>query len=62
MFYIINGFHGFHVLAGVVYLLVIVSLNGRYTAQNHDGVTMAGLYWHFVDLLWVLIFSTLYIF
>ncbi len=62
MFYIITGFHGFHVLAGVVYLLVIVLLNGRYTAQNHDGVTMAGLYWHFVDLLWVLIFSTLYIF
>ena len=61
MFYIITGFHGFHVLAGVVYLIVILSLPGRFTAQNYDGIKMAGLYWHFVDLFWVLIFSMIYI-
>ncbi|BAS25965.1 cytochrome c oxidase subunit 3 [Limnochorda pilosa] len=59
-FFVITGFHGFHVLAGVVYLTTVTyrTLQGRFGA---DGVESAGLYWHFVDLVWVFIFTFLYL-
>ena len=59
-FFVITGFHGSHVLTGVI-ILVIVALRsaaGRSTAQ---GVELAGLYWHFVDLVWVFIFTLFYL-
>ncbi|NLG69099.1 MAG: cytochrome oxidase subunit III [Firmicutes bacterium] len=59
-FFLITGFHGRHVTAGVVYLTTVVlrALRRRYTA---DGVEVAGLYWHFVDLVWVFIFTLMYL-
>lgn len=59
-FFLITGFHGLHVSAGVIYLATVVRRVriGRYTA---DGVETAGLYWHFVDLVWVFIFTLLYL-
>ena len=59
-FFVITGFHGLHVTAGVIYLTTVLvrSLRRRYTA---DGVEVAGLYWHFVDLVWVFIFTLLYL-
>ncbi|WP_324667489.1 cytochrome c oxidase subunit 3 [Geochorda subterranea] len=59
-FFVITGFHGLHVTAGVVYLTTVVlrALRRRYTA---DGVEVAGLYWHFVDLVWVFIFTLMYL-
>ncbi|WP_324717811.1 cytochrome c oxidase subunit 3 [Carboxydochorda subterranea] len=59
-FFVITGFHGLHVTAGVVYLATVLarSARRRYTA---DGVEVAGLYWHFVDLVWVFIFTLLYL-
>jgi len=63
-FYVMTGFHGFHVVVGVIWLICVwfCALNGRYTAKNHLGVELAGLYWHFVDLVWVLLFTIVYLF
>jgi cytochrome c oxidase subunit 3 len=59
-FFLLTGFHGTHVLTGVIVLLTtaIRSATGRSTAE---GVEMAGLYWHFVDLVWVFIFTLFYL-
>ena len=63
-FFMITGFHGLHVSAGVIYLLVVAIrlLRGRYErAGSYQIVEIAGLYWHFVDLVWVFIFTLLYL-
>ncbi|AXA90127.1 heme-copper oxidase subunit III family protein [Massilia sp. YMA4] len=63
-FFMITGFHGMHVTAGVIYLLVVARrvLAGRYESTgNYDIVEIAGLYWHFVDLVWVFIFALFYL-
>lgn len=63
-FFMITGFHGLHVSAGVIYLLVIATrvLRGRYEhSGNYQIVEIAGLYWHFVDLVWVFIFALFYL-
>jgi len=59
-FFVLTGFHGSHVLSGLVILTItlIRSLQGKTPAQ---GVEMAGLYWHFVDLVWVFIFTLFYL-
>jgi cytochrome c oxidase subunit 3 len=63
-FFMITGFHGLHVTGGVIYLLWVVRnvLRGDYDkADNYDIVEIAGLYWHFVDLVWVFIFAFFYL-
>ncbi|MDK3026407.1 heme-copper oxidase subunit III family protein [Cupriavidus taiwanensis] len=63
-FFMITGFHGLHVSCGVIYLLVVATrvLRGRYEAAgNYQIVEIAGLYWHFVDLVWVFIFALFYL-
>jgi cytochrome c oxidase subunit 3 len=63
-FFMITGFHGFHVTCGVIYLLVIARRVhvGRYESSgNYQTVEIAGLYWHFVDLVWVFIFALFYL-
>jgi cytochrome c oxidase subunit 3 len=63
-FFLITGFHGLHVTAGVIYLSIIARrvLRGAYEARgNYDIVEIAGLYWHFVDLVWVFIFALFYL-
>jgi cytochrome c oxidase subunit 3 len=63
-FFMITGFHGLHVSCGVIYLLVVATkvLRGRYEASgNYQIVEIAGLYWHFVDLVWVFIFALFYL-
>jgi cytochrome c oxidase subunit 3 len=62
-FFAITGFHGLHVTCGVIYLLVILAQarKGIYTAQNYQRVEVAGLYWHFVDLVWILVFTFVYL-
>ena len=59
-FFVITGFHGFHVFSGVVYLLgqTLKVARGRFSSV---GVEVAGLYWHFVDLVWVFIFTFMYL-
>jgi cytochrome c oxidase subunit 3 len=62
-FFMITGFHGLHVSAGVIYL-VIVALKvwrGDYERKGYEIVEITGLYWHFVDLVWVFIFAFFYL-
>jgi cytochrome c oxidase subunit 3 len=64
VFFMITGFHGMHVSAGVIYLLVIANRvrRGDYDKSgNYVTVEIAGLYWHFVDLVWVFIFAFFYL-
>ncbi|WP_256079700.1 heme-copper oxidase subunit III family protein [Massilia sp. YIM B04103] len=62
-FFMITGFHGLHVTAGVIYLSIVALrvLRGRYEQVGYDIVEIAGLYWHFVDLVWVFIFALFYL-
>ena len=63
-FFMITGFHGLHVSAGVIMLLIIASkvLRGHYDRRgDYSAVEIAGLYWHFVDLVWVFIFAFFYL-
>ena len=62
-FFMITGFHGLHVSAGVVYLLIIARRihKGKYDNTNYEIVEILGLYWHFVDLVWVFIFALFYL-
>ena len=62
-FYVMTGFHGAHVSIGVLCLIFVYvqSLRGVYTADNHEGVEVIGLYWHFVDLVWILLFTIVYL-
>jgi cytochrome c oxidase subunit III len=62
-FFILTGFHGMHVTGGVIYLLslLIRSLRGAYSAEYAYPIEIAGLYWHFVDLVWILIFTFVYL-
>jgi len=63
-FFMITGFHGLHVSIGVVYLTIVAKrvLDGRYDRLNdYQMVEVAGLYWHFVDLVWIFIFAFFYL-
>ena len=65
LFFFITGFHGFHVFSGVVFLLIILInvLSGIYVARRNGNemVEKIGLYWHFVDLVWVFVFLVFYL-
>ena len=62
-YYTLTGFHGAHVFGGVLMLGVILyrGMSGQFSAKHHDAVEAVSLYWHFVDVVWILLFSILYI-
>lgn len=62
-FFVLTGFHGMHVTGGVIYLLSIQmrAYMGKYPPEQAYHVEIAGLYWHFVDLVWILIFTFVYL-
>jgi len=62
-FYIITGFHGLHVTGGVIYLTVILATISRIDDMryNYTIAEIAGLYWHFVDLVWIMVFTFVYL-
>ena len=62
-FYAMTGFHGLHVTAGVIWLICVwlATLFGKIKRENYMKVELAGLYWHFVDLVWVLLFTIVYL-
>ena len=66
LFFFITGFHGFHVLSGVAFLLIIMInvMSGVYASRKngYEMVEKIGLYWHFVDLVWVFVFLVFYLF
>ena len=62
-FYTLTGFHGAHVTLGVLAMIwvTIRAFRGRYTRGSHTGVETMGLYWHFVDLVWIILFTIVYL-
>jgi heme/copper-type cytochrome/quinol oxidase subunit 3 len=62
-FFILTGFHGAHVTVGILMLLTLFgqSLVGRLTVENALRVELVGLYWHFVDIVWIVIFTVVYL-
>ncbi len=62
-FYTMTGFHGFHVSMGVICMIFVTwkAFKGKYTATDHRGVEVIGLYWHFVDLVWIILFTIVYL-
>jgi len=61
-YFTLTGFHGAHVFGGVLMLGVVLyrGMSGQFSAKHHDAVEAASLYWHFVDIVWILLFSILY--
>jgi cytochrome c oxidase subunit 3 len=62
-FFMITGFHGMHVLGGVIYLSVILAAISRIRdlERSYMITEIAGLYWHFVDLVWIMVFTFVYL-
>ena len=63
-FYVLTGFHGLHVLFGLVLILGVLwrsRRQGHYSSEHHFGIEAAELYWHFVDVIWVILFILLYL-
>jgi len=62
-FFTLTGFHGAHVFAGVIWISFVLTraFRGGVTQENHMAVELVGLYWHFVDLVWIIIFTVVYL-
>jgi heme/copper-type cytochrome/quinol oxidase subunit 3 len=62
-FFVLTGFHGAHVTVGVLMLMVLfgMSLAGRLPTTQSERVELVGLYWHFVDIVWIVIFTVVYL-
>lgn len=62
-FYLVTGFHGLHVLTGVIYLTCeyFNARKGNYDHGNYNRLEILGLFWHFVDLVWILVFTFVYL-
>ncbi|HVE68185.1 MAG TPA: cytochrome c oxidase subunit 3 [Solirubrobacteraceae bacterium] len=63
IFYGLTGLHGAHVFIGLLLLgmVTIRAFRGHFSAQSHRGVEIPGIYWHFVDVMWIVVYSTIYI-
>ena len=62
-FFMLTGFHGLHVTIGAIFLLIVLirAIRGDFTAKKHFAVEAAEMYWHFVDGVWVFVFSLVYL-
>ena len=62
-FYTLTGFHGVHVTVGIIMLLSLVGMitRDRITGDRSEVVELVGLYWHFVDIVWIVIFTLVYL-
>ncbi|MBE3559110.1 MAG: heme-copper oxidase subunit III [Ktedonobacteraceae bacterium] len=62
-FFTLTGFHGLHVTVGIIFLLIVIirTLRGHFNEKKHFAVEAVDMYWHFVDLVWVFVFSTVYL-
>jgi len=63
IFYSLTGLHGAHVFIGLCLLLFVTirSFRGHYSPAEHRGVEVPGIYWHFVDIMWIIVYSTVYV-
>jgi len=63
-FYVLTGFHGLHVTAGLLLILAVLwrsQKSGHYSSEKHFGPEAAELYWHFVDVVWIILFTLVYL-
>jgi cytochrome c oxidase subunit 3 len=62
-FFSLTGLHGFHVFVGLTILAIMTTraFRGHFSAEHHHGVEIGGIYWHFVDVMWIVVFTTVYI-
>jgi cytochrome c oxidase subunit III len=63
VFYALTGLHGAHVFIGLCILLMVTirSFRGHYSPENHRGMEVPGIYWHFVDIMWIVVYTTVYV-
>ena len=63
IFYGLTGLHGAHVAIGLTLLVMVTvrAFRGHFTPEHHHGVEIPGIYWHFVDVMWVVVYTTIYI-
>ncbi|MGH2945698.1 MAG: cytochrome c oxidase subunit 3 [Solirubrobacteraceae bacterium] len=63
IFYSLTGLHGAHVFIGLVLLAMVTlrAFRGHYSPTHHYGMEVPGIYWHFVDVMWVIVFTTVYV-
>jgi cytochrome c oxidase subunit III len=63
IFFCLTGLHGCHVFVGLSILafMTIRAFRGHFSAEHHHGVEIGGIYWHFVDVMWIVVFTTVYI-
>jgi cytochrome c oxidase subunit 3 len=63
IFYGLTGLHGAHVFIGLILLSMVTarSFRGHYSSHEHRGVEIPGIYWHFVDVMWIVVYTTIYI-
>lgn len=62
-FFILTGIHGLHVTVGIIWLVSLwgLSVQGRLRSGDSEKIEIAGLYWHFVDIIWIIIFTVIYL-
>jgi cytochrome c oxidase subunit III len=61
LFYVMTGLHMAHVFGGVVFLVLVQGLGGQLTHAHHDSMEAGSIYWHFVDVVWICLFTTFYV-
>jgi cytochrome c oxidase subunit 3 len=63
IFYALTGLHGCHVFIGLCLLAMVTvrSFRGHYSPENHRGMEVPGIYWHFVDIMWIVVYTTVYV-
>jgi cytochrome c oxidase subunit 3 len=63
VFYSLTGLHGAHVVVGLLALLMVTvrAFRGHYSADQHQGMEVPGIYWHFVDIMWVIVYTAVYV-
>jgi len=63
IFFSLTGLHGAHVFVGLtnLFFVTVRAFRGHFTPDHHHGVELAGIYWHFVDVMWIVVYSTIYL-
>jgi heme/copper-type cytochrome/quinol oxidase subunit 3 len=62
-FFTVTGIHGTHVFIGIIWAvyILVLAIRGAYSDRQHQGVELFGLYWHFVDIVWIVLFTVIYL-
>jgi cytochrome c oxidase subunit 3 len=63
VFYALTGLHGCHVFIGLCLLAMVTvrAFRGHYSPEHHRGMEVPGIYWHFVDIMWIVVYTTVYV-